>query len=172
MNRRLYLFALALTLAGCGAEKPAVQSTEPFHIAEVQAVGPLPSGTSEWQLEDLRRETASLATLVPETGNPRLLQLRILGFHKKSPGMSFIVGDSNWIDVSGVVMSLDGGQSLGSFTAHVSTDAYVNGIIGATVAATESNTDAARELNDKAASAILEKIYGTRAWNAWANRRR
>jgi hypothetical protein len=172
MNRRACLAALALILAGCSTEKPAVSSVEPFHIADIQVVGPPPEGVTEWQMADLRYQTASYAKLVPETANPRLLRLSITHFHKKNAGMSFIVGDANRLGVSAEVISLDGEQVIGRFAAQVETDGYVNGVIGATMAGLQDRNEAAQGLNRKAASAILEKIYGTKTWKAWAKRRR
>ncbi|MFN0192046.1 MAG: hypothetical protein ACKVP5_08735 [Aestuariivirga sp.] len=172
MKRRLVLVLVAGLLAGCGTEKPAVRTAEPFHIAQVEAVGPLPQGVSEWQLDDLGRQTQALAGLVPETGNPRLLRLRIAKFHQKNPGMSFLVGDSNNMTVSGEVLHPDNGGSLGTFTVRVSTDVCLNGIIGTAIAANTQHHEAAGRLNVEAGSAILEKIYGTKAWKAWTRRRR
>jgi hypothetical protein len=172
LKRRLVLLLVAGVLAGCGTEKPAVRTAEPFHIAHVEAVGPLPEGVSEWQLADLEQHTQMLARYVPETGNPRLLRLRILRFHQKNPGMSFLVGDSNNMMVSAEVLYPDVTGSLGTFTVRVSTDGYVNGIIGAASAANTQHHAAARRVNSEAASAVLEKIYGTKAWRAWTRRRR
>jgi hypothetical protein len=172
MNRRYILAALAIGLAGCGSEKPAVNSVEPFHIAEIEVVGPTSADVTEWQMADLRYQTASYAKLVPETANPRLLRLSVTHFHKKNAGMSFIVGDANRLGVLAEVMSLDGEQAIGRFTAQVETDGYVNGVIGATMAGLQDRNKVAQDLNRKAAPAIFEKIYGTKNWKAWSKRRR
>lgn len=57
--KKLWLMVIvAFALAACGDVMPAINSTEPFHIAKVEAWGPVPAESSEEQLEDLRIRTA------------------------------------------------------------------------------------------------------------------
>jgi hypothetical protein len=161
---------VALALSGCGIQKPSIQSNEPFHIAAVEAVGPLPAESSPEQLEDLRARTAAVSAFVPETSNPRLLRLRIVRYHLKNAGMSIILGDSNNMTVSAEVLSMDGSSSMGTFQATVMSDAMVNGVVGAIIAAGQKESKVMRELDAEAANEILEKIYGTKTWQAWRKR--
>jgi hypothetical protein len=172
MKRFAALLALSLTLAGCGSEKPLLSTAEPFHIADVQAVGPAAPGVADWQAEDLRQQTMAYAAFVPATANPRILRVRIVNFHKKNPGLSLLVGDANRMEVAADLMSADGTQSMGTFSAAVTTDAYVNGIIGAGLATDQSAEEAARKLDQAAGAALMEKIYGTKAWKSWSKGRR
>lgn len=167
MKHLILISITALALSGCGAQKPSIQSNEPFHIAGVEAVGPLPAESSPEQLEDLRARTEAVSAFVPETGNPRLLRLRILRYHLKNAGMSMILGDSNNMTVSAEVLSMDGSTSMGNFQATVMSDVMVNGVVGAIMAAGQKEDKVMRKLDAEAANEVLEKIYGTKAWKAW-----
>jgi hypothetical protein len=138
------------------------------HIADVEMVGDPPKGSSGMQMEDLRQRTLAEAQRAPETPNPKLLRLRIVNFHRKNPGLSLIVGDGNSMQVVGEVVSLDGGPALGTFTASVHGGYMVNGVIGAVMAANAGKSDVERKLDAEAARAILEKIYGAKAWKRMA----
>lgn len=170
MKQVLVLAAVALLLAGCGSDAPVVSSSESFHIAEVEAVGIPPGDGSVEQLHDLRTKTRAMAAYIPATDNPRLLRLRILSFHKKNPGMSFLVGDSNNMDVSAEVVSMDGSAVMGRFQVNVANDMVLNGVVGAAIAASKTDVEVQRELNTKAASTILEKIYGKKLWKSWTKK--
>ena len=171
MKRRMIFAAVPFLLAGCGNEKPAVSSIEPFHIAKVEVVGPLAKDVAEWQMADLQQQTETFAHFAPETAAPRLLRLRIQRFHKKNPGMALLVGDSNNMTVDGEVFTMDGSVAIGRFSVTVTSDVYINGIIGAIAADIQKRDDVALDLNRKAGFDILEKIYGTKAWKIWTRGR-
>jgi hypothetical protein len=81
-----------------------------------------------------------------------------------------LVGDSNQMDVSAELLSMDGKTVIGTFGASVNNDAALNGVLGATVAAIKSEGEVQRQLDAEAADRIFEKIYGTKSWKSWSRR--
>lgn len=171
MKRFICLIGFAALLTGCGEQVSVVNTSGPFNIAKVEAYGPPPSESSDAQLRDLRNQTAALAARVPKTDNPLLLRLRILSFHKKNAGLSLLVGDSNNMEVSGEILSLDGTTPMGTSAVSIKQDFAINGILGAAIAAGSTTNEVERRLDAEAANAVLERIYGTKTWKVWSKTR-
>lgn len=162
---------VALVLAACSNDMPSLMGNEPFHIEAVEVIGPPPKDGSEEMLMGLRAETLAKASYTPRTDNPRMVRLKITQYHKKSPGISLIVGDSNYMIVVGEVWTIDGATWLTNFEVRVDTDQAINGLIGAAVAAVKKDEKVEQQLNQKAADRVLEKVYGTKAWKVWSKKR-
>ena len=164
------LLVCGLFLAGCGEKVSAVSNAQPFYIARVEVMGTPPKESSDAQLRDLREQTIALESRVPPTNNPYVLRLRIVKYHQKNPALSLLIGDSNSLTVSGEIWSLDGKTPMGQFSSTAATDQYVNGVLGAVIAAATTTNEVQRKLDGEAANEILEQVYGTKQWRAWAVR--
>jgi hypothetical protein len=163
--RGIAVVLVALVLVACGM-KPEVDVGGPIYIADVQAVGEGRPG----QLEDLQRKTMALASGLPQRGIPVSLRLEIVDFHKKDAGMSLLVGDANRLTVNVQVLSQDSGSIISHFQSVSLTDNFINGALGAVVAATADEERVMYSLNSKAAENVLERVYGSKVWRSFKRR--
>jgi hypothetical protein len=162
----LFSTILILILTGCGT-KPVMNLGGPFHIETVEMMGP---GTS-MQLQDLGHKVKADTRLVPQTQNPKNLRLTILNYHKKNGGMSLLVGDRNSLNVLVEVVEPTTGDVVSRFNSAVSSDAMINGVIGAIAAAASSDEKVQASLNTLAARDIMEHLYGSKMWHQFERRR-
>jgi hypothetical protein len=165
MVRGLIVLVVSLALAACTV-KPEVNAGGPVKIIAVQTSGNGLPG----QLEDLQQKTMNLAARVPKGGDMVVLRLQIENYHLKNPGMSLVVGDANRMTVDVQVVAQNSEAVISRFKTVSSVDNYLNGPIGAVIAATANKEKVMYQLNSKAADDILERIYGTKVWKTLGRR--
>lgn len=156
---------LMLSLAGCGNEQ-VVNLGGPFHIVSVEMMG------SEFtpQMRDLGSKVKAETRRIPQTNNPKKLKLTIVNYHKKNPGMSLIVGDSNNLNVLVQVVDAASGTVEAQFNSVTSTDQYINGVVGFIGSAATSNDEAEARIDTAAANDIMVHLYGGKAWASFQRR--
>lgn len=156
---------LLLALSGCGNEQ-IVNVGGPFHIVSVEMMG------SEYtsQMRDLGTKVKAETRLIPQTNNPKKLKLTIVNYHKKNPGMSLIVGDSNNLNVLVQVVDAASGTVEAQFNSVTATDQYINGVIGFIGSAATSNNEAEARIDTAAARDIMEHLYGSKTWATFQRR--
>jgi hypothetical protein len=165
LMRGLLVLLAAVTLVACGV-KPEINSRGPVQIVGVEASGNALPG----QLEDLKQKTLQLAPRVPEGGDSVILQLQIADYHLKNPALSLLIGDSNRIVVDVQVVSQNSGTVLSHFKSTSSVDVFINGPVGAIMAAASDKDKVMSHLNSKAADDIFEHIYGSKVWKSLGRR--
>jgi hypothetical protein len=165
MFKLFFSAILVVVLAGC-ATKQVVNMGGPFHIASVEMIG----DSSSMQLQDLGHKVKQDTRLVPQTDNPKNLRLTIISYHKKNGGMSLLVGDANSLTVLVEVSDPATGAVVSRFNSVVTSDAMINGVIGAIAAASSSDEKVQANLNTLAARDIMEHLYGSKAWRQFERR--
>jgi hypothetical protein len=157
--RTLAAATIVVGLAGCD-DKPSVNLGGPFHIATVQVAG----HSFTPQLQDLQAKVQNAASHVPLTNNPKTLRLHIAESHRKNPGMSLIVGDSNRLNILVEVFDPATGTVETRFNSITMLDSAVNGVIGLVVSAVQDENNVDSRLDSAAVNDIMVHLYGSTAW--------
>jgi hypothetical protein len=157
---------LVMALAACGTDRVEGLGG-PIYVASVGVAGQVESP----QMRDLQAKVMAEARRAPQTDNPRNLRLTIIDYHKKNAGLSLIVGDSNKLNVQVEVIDPSTNSVISKFNSFATTDAYVNGVLGAIVAGTSDDGKVQAGLNTAAARDIMEHLYGSKAWKKIARRK-
>jgi hypothetical protein len=163
--RGLMVLVVAAGLGGCSV-KPEINSRGPVQIVDVEASGNGLPG----QLEDLRQNTLQLAARVPAGGDPVILQVQIVDYHLKNPALSLLLADSNRIVVDVQVVSQSSRTVISHFKSASSVDVFINGPVGAIMAAAANKEKVMLHLNRQAANDILEHVYGSKVWKSLGRR--
>jgi hypothetical protein len=158
--------SLAFFLVACGTDRVEGLGG-PIYVASVSVADQVESP----QMRDLQAKVMAEARLAPQTDNPKNLRLTIIDYHKKNAGLSLIVGDSNKLNVQVEVIDPSTNSVISKFNSFATTDAYVNGVIGALVAGTSDDQKVQAQLNTVAARDIMEHLYGSKAWKQYRQRK-
>jgi hypothetical protein len=153
---------MALGLSACSAHTGVLSKSGPSHVNNVEVVLAKPMG-SPVLAETLRTKTLNEAARFGANGNPKTLRVSIFQYHKKNAAMSFLVGDSNRISANVTIIDSTTQTEDGKLQFTSIDDPYVQGVIGAVVAAQTSDAEVEDKLTSKFAFDVLERVYGSKA---------
>lgn len=153
---------MACGLSACSAHKGALWKHPPSHVNNIEVALTKPMGSPEL-VETLRVKTLREASRYGAVGNAKTLRVSVFQYHKKNPAMSFLVGDSN--NISANVSVIDSATNTEDAKIKITSidDAYVQGVIGAVVAAQTTDIEVEERLTTRFALDVLERVYGSKA---------
>jgi hypothetical protein len=154
--------ALTLLLAGCAAQPALLSGPTPPYITKVMVAKTVPLGSVN-MAEDLRVKVLQRAPAYASTGIAKTLDVQISQLSFKNPLVAIIAGDHNRLKVD--VRVIDGvtGRVDTVYDTIAIDSAAINGIAGAIMSAVDDPIEIEQRLNDKVASQVLTKLYGTEA---------
>ena len=151
--RRAVVLAAAL-LGGCASN---YEPGTPYHFAEVNVTTANSEIGSPTLAPNLREGLRTVTDLQPSTGAAKRLDVVVTSYSKANPAMSFLVASANSMAASVTITGDDGEE----FTSNVITQTNAGaGVIGAVMAARESQDAAELSTSVAMSNRILKSVYG------------
>lgn len=129
----------------------------PYFIEDV-TVRAAPGTVSTATAERIEADIEAVAARVPRTGAPKRLDVTITEFHTKNPALALLVGDTN--RMTGTATITGSGATEWSETVGVVSDAFLQGISGAIIAAARQREVIEAELAKRYSVAVSKAAYG------------
>ena len=145
-----------LALAGCA--KP-YQPGEPYFISQVNVTKVSPTVGNSELTSQVRGGITRYTSVQPKEGAPKRLDVRVTDFRVKNPALALLAGDANRMSANATISGADGTVEW-TQPITVQTDAAINGVIGAVVAAARQADGVQIQLSERMANTVSRLAYG------------
>lgn len=143
-------------LATVGCTTP-YQPGSPYFIEDVRVTA-APGALSPGTAAGIERSIEAVAARAPREGAPKQLNVQVSSFRKANVGASLLIGDSN--SMTGAASITSDGVTEWSEDVTAVSDAAVNGIAGALIAAARKKEGVEKQLAERFALAVSKLAYG------------
>ena len=157
MPRLRALAALALAAVAATACTTPYRPGVPYYIEDV-TVRAAPETITPETAQRIEATIEAQAARAPREGEPKQLDVTVTSFRTKNPALSLLVGDTN--RMQGTATITGAGVTEWSETVMVTSDAILQGISGAIIAAMRKREGIERELGDRLAVKTAKAAYG------------